>query len=432
MSPLPVRRCRAERLLRQEFEVLRGRVIDTARGRLLASGVLVDQSDLEGCYGQAWQGLYAAVLDGHRIVNPAGWLVLVTVRRALDEHRARRREVHAGHVLENGPGAQSRAACSQERDLAAELDDRIRLRELFEGLSARLSARELQAATLCYLHGLTRAEAAERMGLSEARMRKLMEGAGSGRPGVATKVGALVETIRVGGWCAEQASLMRGYAYGILDPHGDRYRLASLHRDECPACRAYVISLRGLAAALPPVFPPSPLAAAVLAGAGTQAGSAAGGALGAASAAGGGAAGSGGTAGGGWMLAGGSLGAKLAAGLLALGVGVGCVALNPAPDHGRSPAGRRGPARAPRLDASALAGAAMASRPRSLRSRRGVAAPAPRARTLKPPRPTTGLREFGPERERAAGTPVPIASARRPGAAGQSSATVAAREFGPG
>jgi len=286
MSPLPIRRYRAERLLRQEFEVLRGRVIDTARGRLLASGVLVDQSDLEACYGQAWQGLYTAVLDGQRIVNPAGWLVLVTVRRALDEHRARRREVHAGHVLENGPGAQSRAACSQERDLAAELDDRIRLRELFEGLSARLSARELQAATLCYLHGLTRAEAAERMGLSEARMRKLMEGAGSGRPGVATKVGALVETIRVGGWCAEQASLMRGYAYGILDPHGDRYRLASLHRDECPACRAYVISLRGLAAALPPVFPPSPLAAAVLAGAGTQAGSTAGGALGAASAAG--------------------------------------------------------------------------------------------------------------------------------------------------
>ena len=70
MSPLPVRRYRAERLLRQEFEVLRGRVIDTARGRLLASGVLVDQSDLEACYGQAWQGLYTAVLDGQRIVNP--------------------------------------------------------------------------------------------------------------------------------------------------------------------------------------------------------------------------------------------------------------------------------------------------------------------------------------------------------------------------
>src|ERR1019366_4959555 len=87
------------------------------------------------------------------------------------------------------------------------------------------------------------------MGISEARMRKLMDGQGPGRPGVAGKVGELAETIRDGSWCEEQGSLMRGLAYGILDPDGERYQLALMHRSECPACRAYVTSLRGLAAA---------------------------------------------------------------------------------------------------------------------------------------------------------------------------------------
>src|SRR5437588_4320524 len=130
MSPATLRRYRAERLLRQEFELLRVRVLATVRGRLSASGIGLDHSDLDACYGQAWQGLYTAVLDGHQIVNPAGWLVLVTFRRAIEEHRARARAVSAGDGPELGR--------AEERDLAAELDDRIRLRQLFEGLRGRL------------------------------------------------------------------------------------------------------------------------------------------------------------------------------------------------------------------------------------------------------------------------------------------------------
>ena len=117
------------------------------------------------------------------------------------------------------------------------MDDRVRLRQLLEGLRRRLSARELQAAVLCYLQGLSRSEAAARMSVSKARMRKLMEGHGYGRPRVAGKW-ALVETIR-GGWCEEQCSPIRAFAYGILDPEGERNRLALIHRDECPAGRAY-------------------------------------------------------------------------------------------------------------------------------------------------------------------------------------------------
>ena len=270
MSPLTVRRYRAERLLRDEFQALRGRVLATVRGRLRASGVHLDPADLEDCYAMAWQGLYTAVLDGQEVASPAGWLVLVTFRRALDEHRARGRVTRGGQsrcggVRDPATGAELETDAAHERDLAAEMDDRVRLRQLFEGLRGRLGAREREAAVLCYLQGLSRSEAAARMGVSEARMRKLMEGPGAGRPGVAGKVGALVETIRGGDWCEEQGSLMRALAYGVLDPEGERYRLALLHGGECPACRAYVVSLRGLAAALPPVFLPAGFGAGVLA-----------------------------------------------------------------------------------------------------------------------------------------------------------------------
>jgi len=351
MSPLSIRRYRAERLLREEFEALRGRVLASVRGRLGASGASLDQVDLEACYAQAWQGLYAAMLEGQEVANPAGWLVLVTFRRAIEELRAQGR-AHRDGIL-RAPGAGSWGAgeeaesetfgevCSAGRDLAEELDDRMRLRQLFEGLQRRLDGREREAATLCYLQGLSRAEAAARMGVSDARMRKLMEGRGPSRPGVAGKVGALVQTIRAGEWCEEQASLMRAFAYGILDADGERYQLAIMHSDQCPACRAYVASLRGLAAALPPVLLPWGLGAAVLTGVGESLGAGgvagasapggglqAGGGIGGAAAASG-AAGAGGAAGGGWLLGAGSLGGKLAVGcLLALGVGAGCVAID--------------------------------------------------------------------------------------------------------
>jgi len=218
MSPLTVRRYRAERLLRQQFETLRARVLGVVRRRLRASGVRLDEADLDACYAQAWQALYMATLAGQEISNPAGWLVIVTLRQAIEEHRSRSRLGGARREdrVAAGPNGEPEDEAAHESDFAAELDDRARLRQLFEGLRGRLSAREREAAVLCYLQGMPRAEAASRMGVSESRMRKLMEGRGAGRPGVAGKVGMLLETIRAGGWCEEQTSLMRGLAYGLL------------------------------------------------------------------------------------------------------------------------------------------------------------------------------------------------------------------------
>jgi hypothetical protein len=442
-------------------------------------------------FAQAWQGLYAAVLDGEQIANPAGWLALVTFRRAIDEHRARR---HLADV---------ELAGAEDRDFAAELDDRIRLRQLFEALRARLSTRELQAAALCYLQGHSRCEAAARMGVSESRMRKLMEGRGPGRPGVAGKVGALVETIGGGSWCEEQGSLMRGLAYGILDPGGERYRLALIHSGECPSCRAYVVSLRGLAAVLPPV---PALAHWALGGAigaagasclpGIAAGGHAGGGVGSCSSGAGsgtagalapaaapglsaaasasGAAGAAGAAGGGWLLAGGTVGTKLAVGcLLALGIGAGCVALTDHPagvgahGHGRatahyasahaaalpeSPAGES-PAAGPLIagalgrgvaSASARASAGAPTSPSGRASRefglelapgaaRSLATPghAPSARTASVARQAQASESSAGGAPAEAGSPAEAAGAP-PTAARSGQAPAAQREFAPG
>ena len=414
MSPLLLRRFRAERLLREEFDSLRARVLSSVRTRLRASGATIDAVDLDAAYSLAWQGLYAAVLEGQDVGNPAGWLAVAAFRRAIEEYRVHGRR--AGRSLDHPAGGDGVRGVDvhmgSEPDLAAELDDRVRLRELFEGLG-RLSERELQAATLCYLQGLTRAEAALLMGISAERMRKLMEGDGRRRPGVAGKVGALVEMISGGGWCDAQGSLMRALAFGMLDPAGERYRLAQLHRSECPACRAYVLSLRGLATVLPPL--PSLLHIALGAGA-AGASSVAGASLGAGPAAGTGApgaagaatqsgpaiagtisapaaAGAGGAAGGGWLLAGGS--AKLAMGcLLALTVGAGCVALSGGLVPVHPPAGRRthhrAVAPAPRTApyASSQAVTASSTGTSAARAVPGGSALSPASRAT---------REFGPE-----------------------------------
>lgn len=403
MSPLSLRRYRAERLLREEFEALRGRVLATARARLHSHGASIAESDLESCYSLAWQGLYAAVLNGEQIENPAGWLALVTYRRAIDEQRARR--LTAELPLE---------APASELDIAAEIDDRAKLRELIEGIGVKLTEPERQAATLCYLHGISRAEAAQRMGISPRRMRKLMEGKGAGSPGVAAKMSALTKAIAEGRFCEEQASLMRALAYGVLDPDSERHRLAVAHAEACPACRAYVRRLRGLSGVLPPVFLPGLLREAGLGG------------------------GSGGLApkrrrrGRRIFRAGrlGGSGTKLAAaGALLVGVGGSIAAVTGISSHAASPhaasrlAGRKG-----------AAATAIAPRHRSAAPHGHAFAPSHSARSRRAGRATTSAsaptrqQEFAIERR--AGTRSIAPAAQSPATAAPTGASTTRREFG--
>jgi DNA-directed RNA polymerase specialized sigma24 family protein len=414
MSPATLRRYRAERMLRQDFESLRGRVLAGVRARLRAVGAGLDDGELEACYATAWQGLYEMALQGREVADQRAWLGLVTYRRAIEEHRSRLRRERlepAGTVV---------------RELEAQLDDRHRIRQLFEGMRASLDVREREAAALCYLHGLSRSEAARRMGISETRMRKLMEGTGAGRPGVSAKLGGLVETISEGTFCEQRQSLMRALAYGLLDPDGERHRLATMHRRECPACRSYVASLRGLAAALPPTLGRKGAAlgtlaalrrfahrilAPVLRSGGSRPGSSPPLAPTALPASAG--------AGGGWLVAGGA-GGKLVVGcLLALGVGAGCVALGgggvtrPAPGRQGARAHRHRAGEEARVAAPRYTAPAPASSPAA-----GLS-----AATLAAQRSRAASREFGPEQP----APRPAAKAIVASAA----SAVSARAQGP-
>jgi DNA-directed RNA polymerase specialized sigma24 family protein len=418
MSPAALRTYRAERLLERDFHALRTSVLAIVAARLRVAGGALDRADLEACYAAAWQGLYGATVRGQTIANPAAWLALVTYRRAVEELRTAR---HGDAALD--PDA------ALERDLDAELDARARLRQLLEGMCCRLDLREREAAALCYLHGYSRAEAARQMGISETRMRKLMEGRGAGRDGVSQKIGALAQTISAGEFCSEQESLMRAHAFGMLDPDGERHRVALAHLRACPACRRRVASLRGLAVALPPVLTLPGAGklglAALAAGAshGTRAG------LAPVSAAGSAPLGASAAAGGGWALGGGGLAAKLAAGcLLALGVGAGCVALERA---GGDRSGRAVPdtRRLAPIRGGAASGGGVPP------DARGV--PAPRARAAEPAAHPPALaqdREFTPEQAPAAAPVRHLASAASAGAPAPPSPTdagAAEREFGP-
>jgi DNA-directed RNA polymerase specialized sigma24 family protein len=439
MSPLPLRRYRAERLLRREFDGMREGVLAVVRGRLRAGGVQLDVGDLEACYAAAWHGLYAALLAGREVANPAGWLTVVTYRRAIDEHRSRSRTPAGveGPARTSRQGEELLEPPAVERDLAAELDDRARLRALFEGLRGRLSARECEAASLCYLQGLSRSEAAARMGIGETAMRKLMEGRAPGRPGVAGKVTDLLRTISGGEWCEQQSSLMRGLAFGILDPDGERYRLARLHQRECPACRAYVLSLRGLAAVLPPLALPwgVGVGAGVGAGAGTGAGAGAGTSAGAVGGGTGAGVATGAGAGTGVGIgAGAGVGsAKLVVSCL-LALGVGCIAITGLPHRSGDGAERRRPSQGA-LVAGRSSTNGKAERPVPASVTKGVARSHVARDAHRPVATLAGAahvepaqREFGLENNR------PIAASNRPlvvASPSREHASRAEREFGP-
>jgi len=94
---------------------------------------------------------------------------------------------------------------AHDGDVLVRFEDHRALRELFEGLRERLSERERRAFALCYLAGYTRPQAAPVIGVSPARMEKIMDD-------VSRKVGSLAELIGGDGWCEARRSLVAAYA----------------------------------------------------------------------------------------------------------------------------------------------------------------------------------------------------------------------------
>ncbi|WP_028057772.1 sigma-70 family RNA polymerase sigma factor [Candidatus Solirubrobacter pratensis] len=228
----------ADSVLARDYERLKPDILRTVRGKLASSGVRFDDADLDAFYNQAWHGVYAKLAEGERVENVNGLLVTIAQRRALDEFRALRLERRADSDALDGRRV--------DLDLAAQVDDHIRLRRFAEGMRERLSGRERQAAVLCYVQDYSRPEAARALGVKPRRMEKIMDR-------VSKKVGAFVGDIQRDEWCDARHSLIKAYALGLLDPEGERHALAAEHLDSCSACRREVLRMRGLAALTPPL-----------------------------------------------------------------------------------------------------------------------------------------------------------------------------------
>jgi len=245
---------KAKRRVQNEYEPLKAETLRSLSSKLRARGISLPDGDLEEYYNQAWHALYVQAASGAEIASTGGFIVQVAFRRAIDDLRRTRPGERADLPLEH--------VAAVEHDVVERLEDQRRLREFVEALREELGERERVAASLCYIHGYSRPEAAQLMGIGERRMQKVMDA-------VSKAIGRITREIQAGERCESRASVNKAYALGLLDPAGERYAAARAHLDECPRCRADVLGLRGLAIAAPPPLLPLAVAGAVGGGAGS-------------------------------------------------------------------------------------------------------------------------------------------------------------------
>jgi RNA polymerase sigma factor (sigma-70 family) len=208
--------------MERDYERHKAPTLRAVGARLRARGRCLHVADLEPFYNDAWLALRQAEPPHDRL--PA-LLTLVAYRRALDHLRRaseRRHEPLEASALRTVGG-----------EVVESLDDRRRLRELFDAMADELTPRERAAVLLCYVHGYRRADAARAMGLSERRFKKIMDAA-------SRQVRTIADEIDAGTRCGRYASRNAAYALGLLDPGGHRYASTRRHLCACPACRADV------------------------------------------------------------------------------------------------------------------------------------------------------------------------------------------------
>lgn len=269
----PVLATNADDVIGAEYDAFKEEVTRTAAGKLGASKIRFADLDMDGFYNQAWYGLYTKLQDGQQIENRKGLLIQMTYRRAIDEYRTLHPDRQADPVVLETLGV--------DNPIEETIDQQQEFKHFVEGMRSELNQRELQAATLCYVYGMSRPEAAEQVGVRPKRMEKIMDE-------VSRKLRPVLASIKEGTWCEDRAVLINQFALGALDSESAEYREAIDHLEGCPGCRRHVMGTRGLTA----VTIPSALMLFALTGAAVGAG-AAGAAAAGSSAAGGSTAGGG-------------------------------------------------------------------------------------------------------------------------------------------
>lgn len=314
----------ADRVIAEEYDLFKSEVTKSVSGKLASSRINFATIDMDGFYNQAWYGLYTKLQSGERIDNRKGLLISMTYRRAIDEYRT----LHVDRQTE----AAALDDVGVDQGIDDVLDQQMQFRQFVEGMRSSLNERELRAATLCYVYGLSRPEASELVGVRPKRMEKIMDE-------VSRKMRPLLAQIKEGEWCESRAELINQYALGALEEDSAEYKEAADHLAGCSGCRRHVLGTRGLTAVAPPggllllAMTGTLAAGATAAGGAGAAAAGAGGFVGStasSSSAGAGGAGAGGAAGGG--AAGGGAGGAGAAGgglgqIAAIAAAVGAVAV---------------------------------------------------------------------------------------------------------
>lgn len=293
----------ADRVIAEEYEAFKHDVVRSAAGKLASSKIRFAELDMDGFYNQAWYGLYTKLQDGQVIENRKGLLVQMTYRRAIDEYRTLHPDRQADPAVLEVLGS--------ENPIEETLDQQREFKQFVEGMRSSLNQRELTAATLCYVYGMSRPEAAEQVGVRPKRMEKIMDE-------VSRKLRPVLSSIKEGTWCEDRAVLINQFALAALEPGSDEYIEATAHLEDCPGCRRHVLGTRGLAA----VTIPSGLLLIALTGAAVGAGAAtAGAAASGGAAAGGASSGAGGAAAGGAGMGATAQAAAVVAAVAAVAVG---------------------------------------------------------------------------------------------------------------
>jgi DNA-directed RNA polymerase specialized sigma24 family protein len=223
----------ADKVIGEEYEAFKSDVLRVVGGKLAASKIRFADLDMDGFYNQAWYGLYTKLLDGQAIESRKGLLVQMTYRRAIDEYRTLHPDRYADPVVLETLGA--------DDPIDETLDQQLEFKQFVEGMRSTLNQRELRAATLCYVYGFSRPEAAEQVGVRPKRMEKIMDE-------VSKKMRPVLASIKEGTWCEDRATLINQYALGALEPGTPEYEEAVSHLEDCPGCRRHVLGTRGLTA----------------------------------------------------------------------------------------------------------------------------------------------------------------------------------------
>jgi len=229
----------AERIVRRYYYYLRRTTKLSVAAKLRARKLKFSDQDYEEFYNSAWLALYQYLLGGEKVENLSGWLVNAMWWLALGEHRRRQSRPK---VVEYGDGWQDEGVV--DRDFAQDAEDRALIRSWRTGLRTELNRTERRAAALRMICGYSRIEIAEILEVDRDKADKIMDA-------IHTKTQNLLRVLDDGEACAERRSLITAYAYGVLNPDGERYAAARQHIMECPACAATVRAQRGLCLLIP-------------------------------------------------------------------------------------------------------------------------------------------------------------------------------------